>query len=261
MQFSIPDTFYFNLFILNFSLVFIFVIVYYCHEKVLEEIGNTRIRFGSLSSKNRKIVYKYFRYYRKLAPQLRRRFEEKLEYFYHAKEYRTAEGKEPHKKVKLLIAAYAAQISMGMPAYKFQKLKKIIIHQDKFTSPGGRQVSWHLNDEGALLLSWKDFFYELRNPKILAPIGLKIMAYAMKIEAANPLKEEVYKLKSRSIYKNSAHMESNTNSVIYSDATVKDRDNFFMFCLLNYFSNPQHLKNSYPEVFKRLEFILFKEIA
>lgn len=262
MEFSLSDSFYYQLFIVNLSLVIVFAIVYYFNESIFKRFKSRSIVFSSISSRERRFLKKHFRFYRKLSPQLKRVFEEKLEYFYHAKVYECHDGQLPHKNFKLLISAYAAQLSMGMKNFHFPGMKKIIVYPDRFLSQKqGKKVKWEMNEQGVLSISWKDFYYELRNENIIAPIGLKIMAYAIKLESNNHLKEEIYKLKTELLFKFSATKELRQNEVMYVDTYSKNKDNFFMFCLLNYFANPHDLKNSYPAIFKKMELILYKEIA
>lgn len=241
-----------NLVLLN-SAVLLLVLVILFNQSYVSEKGYFFLEYiRGITDRDRKKLYKEFLFYRKLTPHLRQKFEQKLRFFLYKKRYFTFEGKKVSRKRKLLISAYASMISFGMQNFNFKSVKEIVIYSHRFYSEVKQKiVSWEITSEGKLLLCWKDFYKEMKNQEVESPIGLKLMVFAMKLETGNSVKEEIYRLRPSVIYRNMP--------VFTEHGESRDRDSFFMHCLVRYFSNPQILKNQYPDIFKKLEVALYPD--
>ncbi|MCS6824492.1 MAG: zinc-dependent peptidase [Cytophagaceae bacterium] len=209
-----------------------------------------------LNKTQRKTLKKHFAFYKKLSPELKEAFEKRLIHFLYEKKYRTDSGEAVKTKKKLLIAAYAAQLTMGIEHYSFHKIKTITIYPAQFIGSNGEKCTWEVLSTGEIKISWNDFFKELNPKPGYIPVGIKVMAYAMKLEGLSPIKEQLILHRTSELFRQAAPSVY-TRDHVFKHPQHYNRDEFVVNCLINYFGNPVSLKNSYPEIFRRLEKCLY----
>jgi hypothetical protein len=249
-----------NIFLVLFivlGLISLYGIVWFVANKL--RIIHFRLVVKYLKKSHKKTLRKHFPFYKKLSLELREIFEERVIHFLYQKKYKTNTGDHVTTKKKLLIAAYAAQMTMGIENFYFNKIKLITVFPFRFTDSTGKLSSWEVLSNGEIKLSWKDFFKELHHDKKIIPVGIKIMAHAMKLEDLTPIKEQLSIYNTPEIYK---HVVPSvyTRDDLFTNYTINTRDEFIVACLVNYFGNPVALKNAYPEIFRRLEKSLYSGI-
>jgi Mlc titration factor MtfA (ptsG expression regulator) len=217
---------------------------------------------GILSGKHKKILKRDFSFYSKLSPNLLKLFEQKVEYYFYKKVFVDAQGNPAEDKKKLLVAAYAAQLTFGLKDFYFLHLKKVIVYEEKFYSvKSDKIVSWEISTDGIISLAWKIFYSELRSERISSPIGLMIMANALKLEQYTFFKEQIYFNNAALYFANSNLVTREDNRTMFEAKDMKNREDFLIACLIHYFSKPMELKNRYPDLFRKIDYTLFKEIA
>jgi hypothetical protein len=213
-----------------------------------------------LDDKQKRILRKYFPFYKKLSHTPQRIFEQKLLHFYYSKKYERVDGQEIFGRMKLFVSAYAAQVSLGFREYGFSHIDKVVIHPASFTLEDKEVVfCWKLEQNGTLHLSWKDFFEQL-NKEVVLPIGLQIMACAIKKFDNESLKDQVFE--SRYLLYHQLSL-SDPNALVRSLFKEEDfvcKEDFLEACLKNYLSYPVELKNNFPDLFKKLDKLLYSQI-
>lgn len=249
-----------SLILTNGLVILTFLWLNHNYDEMLERIGSITFTSKYLDVKQKKILKQYFPFYRKLSPGLQRIFEQKLLFFFFAKKYEAADGIELLDRMKLFISAYAAQVSLGFREYGFLHIEKVIIHPDKFSLQGSKnELCWELDGESALHVSWKDFFDQLKKEVVL-PIGLEIMAHAIKKSGNELLMDRIFQ--SRYLLFHQLSTAENNASVrdLFSEDDLLCREDFMEACLKNYLSSPLELKNNFPGLFRQLDILLYSQI-
>lgn len=249
-----------DLFLLNAFLILGFVWIYHHYFQWMNRLEAITVTAKFLGEKQKVILRRYFSYYNKLSPKLQRVFEQKLLYFYYTKEYETTSGLILHDRMKLFISAYAAQVSLGFRGYGFSHINKIKIYPYKFYSSTTKATScWELDEEGTLHLSWKDFFSQLRR-EVLLPIGLEIMAHAIKKDDNELIKNQVFSTRTLLFQQLSASASNTSVRQLFEDGDLLSKEDFLEACIKNYFSYPTELKNNFPDLFKEIDKLLFSQM-
>jgi Mlc titration factor MtfA (ptsG expression regulator) len=230
--------------------------IYSSYYMLSTSIRNFKFFEKRLRKSQKKVLRINFPYYNKLSPDLKRLFEERVEHFFFYKKYKSEEGTKVFNKKKLLISAYSAQLTLGMENFHFSAIREIVVYDDKFYNKNEELASWEFFDNGRVSLSWKDFYRELNNEKVLIPVGLRIMAHAIKLEKIDELKQQLYVYRSSELFKHTPP-SIYTRETLFKPNELKDNDDFVVACLLNYFGKPDALKNTYPELFKHLDKSLY----
>lgn len=238
-----------------------FLLINYYYHLLLAKFPLLPISYKFLTNQHKRILKKHFPFYNKLSPGPKRIFEQRVEWFFFYKNYSGAGVKLTDKK-KLLVAAYAAQLIFGLKDFYFKAINEVVIYPGPFISRLGSFVSWEITNDGKIHLSWKDFFRELKNKQLKKPLGLKMMAHAIKHEKPHRLKEELTFYKPGQFYQNSGESKSIRikEETIFNRQELLDKEEFMVACIINYFSNPNEFKNAYPELFKRLDATFYKGI-
>jgi len=212
-----------------------------------------------LNERHKRILKRFFPFYNKLSPCLQRLFEQKLLYFYKMKEYEGANGLQVDDRMKLFVSAYAAQISLGFRGYGFSHIYKVKVYSQKFQSMvSGEWIAWELDGEGTLHISWTDFFIQLKK-KVILPIGLQIMAHAIKKDE-NAIKNEIFSNRAL-LYSQPSDSESHIpGQNLFKTEDFQTKEDFMEACLKNYFGNPVELKNTCPNLFRKLDYLFYSQI-
>jgi hypothetical protein len=251
--------FFVNLLILNAFIVFSFILIHKNYFRLANKIEEMTATSRYLDEKQKRILRRLFPFYKKLSPELQRIFEKKLLYFYFTKKYERADGQIMYERMKLFVSAYAAQVSLGFREYGFSHIHKVIIYPTTFKLQGKEEdFCWQLDANGILHLSWKDFFEQLKKEVVL-PIGLQIMAHAIKGEN-EAIKDQIFE--SRFLLYHQMSL-SDPNALVWSLFEGKDfgsKEDFLEACLKNYLCYPMELKNSFPDLFRKLDKLLYSQL-
>lgn len=249
-----------DLFLLNACFFACFAWIYHNYFHLMDRLEAITVTAKFMDEKQKILLKRYFGYYNKLSPNLQRVFEQKLLYFYYTKEYQTVLELELHERMKLFISAYAAQVSLGFKNYGFSHIYKIRIYPGKFYSHTKQEVScWELDSEGVLHLSWKDFFGQMRREVVL-PLGLEIMAHAIKKDENELLKDQIYSSRNLLFQQLSGSDPSAAVRELFAEDDLLSREDFMEACIKNYFGCPAELKNNFPDLFKKIDKLLFSQL-
>lgn len=250
-----------NLIIVNGFIIISFFLIHRNYYKIVHKLESVTVTSRYLDEKQKRILRKYFPFYKKLSHNLQRIFEQKLLYFYYSKKYERADGQAIYGRMKLFISAYAAQVSLGFREYGFTHIHKVVIHPASFTLDGKEHVScWELESDGTLHLSWKDFFEQL-NKAVVLPMGLQIMAYAIKKGENESIKAQIFESRYLLYHQLALSAPNALVRSLFKEEDFVCKEDFLEACLKNYLSYPIELKNNFPCLFKKLDKLLYSQIT
>jgi Mlc titration factor MtfA (ptsG expression regulator) len=221
-------------------------------------IENAGIAYKVLEHKHRKVLIRQFPFYNKLSPVLKRHFEERVAYFFYSKEYVGVGDILLKDYMRLLISCYAAQVSFGLKNFSFSSIERIIIHPEKFYSESSKSfVPWSI-EKDSIHFSWKDFYLELKRD-INNPVGLVVMAAVIKKEFGIRFVEDIVGNVDTfmKLYSNN----DKKKNILFPESAFSSKEEFLNACIKYYFTSPMQLKNLYPEIFKRIDKLLYQQVV
>lgn len=256
-----------NMLVTNAILLTAFFFIY----RNYAQIRLTRRMAMLLTKGQRAILIRYFPFYRTLCPEWRQAFEARVIHFMYTKDYTALPPLQLTEKMGVLTAAYAAQLTFGMKDFQFRHFRRVCIYPDRFYSKAfGRHKSWELDDAGVFCFSWKHFYKELRSRKTISPVGLRIMAHAIKVEhkkleeacseTVNPVRyldvPDYARIKSR----RPDHREAGEHH-LFTERDLSTKENFLAACLICFFSRPVAFKNQYPLLYAHFNQQLYQQVV
>ncbi len=123
-----------------------------------------------------------FPYFKRLTANDQREFAIRVHDFIFEKEF-TGKGIQVTSEMKLLIAAYATQISFGLPRTILLHFKKVVVHPKPYVAHSGLLHKGEVNPiSGHIHLSWPDLLQGLADPSDGIDLGIHEMAHALWFE-------------------------------------------------------------------------------
>lgn len=213
----------------------------------------------------REILQKYFRYYQRLTPANKTKFERKVTTFVYRKRFIPRHIDAVTTEAKVLIAASAVQLTFGLTGVYLNHFNKILVYpNDYYSSITKRYHKGEVNPRfGIIVLSWQSFVNGYITPDDAFNVGLHEMAHALRLESI--IRDE------GSQYFNHELLEKfdsiaevvcmriqtpGVTSVIRPYA-CSNKHEFFSVAVENFFERPKQLKDELPEIY----FILTKLLA
>ncbi|MFL5731094.1 MAG: zinc-dependent peptidase [Cytophagaceae bacterium] len=253
------SSFLYHLLISNLILVCLFSVIYHYYWELkakLEESGTVK---NPIHEKYRKFLSLQFPFYNRLSPILLTHFEVAVMEFYHSKNFVSTDGKRVKTKIRFLVSAYAAQVSFGMRGYTFPSIKNITIHPNKF--PGRKKpglVSWELEDHG-IAISIEDLYS--KKEEEIGSLGLIIMAAILKRENQQLFRELVLKAQDADYLIDKSQALHQRTKNLFEKKELSDKDAFIEACIRYYFTRPLELRNQHPKMFRKIDLMLYRNIA
>jgi MtfA peptidase len=215
-----------------------------------------------IKDRHRKILIKYFSYYRKLSPHLQYAFEEKLAHFMYSKTFTGAGDIVITDKMRVLVSAYSAQLTMGMASYYFKILHKVVIHRSRFYSPFQKKmVAWELRNQDEIHLSWYHLYMGASKDQEGHLYALTVMSNILMQENRLYHQFDLFEDRDEATYlkvKDKADV-AHKRTQLYGKEELLNRERFLEASLVKFFTKPRELFNFYPVLFKKIDEALFKE--
>ncbi|MEP2023702.1 MAG: zinc-dependent peptidase [Reichenbachiella sp.] len=216
-----------------------------------------------LSAKRKQILNKHFPFYKQLTPDRRKRFEQKVQYFIHVKEFIPRQIPIVTEEMKVLISACAVQLTFGYPKVFLSHFKRILVYPDNYYSTINK--TYHKGEVNprfrTIVLSWKAFVEGYFNPIDGRNLGLHEMAHALRLENLitnaefNFLDEEVLQHWQYLADQEMASIKEG-NSRMFREYAGTDPDEFFSVAIENFFERPEKFKSLMPNLYAILVLLL-----
>jgi hypothetical protein len=91
-------------------------------------------------------------------------------------------------------------------------------------------------------------------------VGLEIMAYAIKKDDNELIKDQIYSTRSLLFQQIYSSVPAAAVRQLFAEEDLLSREDFMEACIKNYFSCPMELKNNFPDLFKKIDQLLFSQI-
>lgn len=211
----------------------------------------------------RDVLQKYFVYYNNLPEALKPQFERRVCTFMYSKRFipRNVDGVPLEGRV--LIAASAVQLTMGLPNVYLQHFDKILVYpNDYYSAIKRRYHRGEVNPRfGIIVLSWQSFVDGYIYPTDSINLGLHEMAHALLLE--NIIRQEDYKffdpelLGTFDAYAREICRENKQSPTpFFRVYACTNEHEFFAVAVENFFERPQQFKEVEPELYDVLSKLL-----
>ncbi len=228
-------------------------------HQVIQEIKiNKRIK-NPLPNPYKRILQDKFPYYLKLDNKQRLLFEKKVYRFILTKKFiSTKDITHPDDEMKVLIAASAAQLTLGLPEITLSSFTNIILYRYDYYNPVTKHKhAGEVNPRGTIILTWENFVKGYALPSDAYNLGLHEMAHALKLENYSPGNEYLFLDKyflsrwdkfAEPVFKK---INSGEHTFLRSYAGTNGEE-FFAVCVEYFFEKPDEFSKVLPDLYNAM---------
>lgn len=207
----------------------------------------------------RKILEKYFSYYRDLSPLNKTKFELKVTNFIYGKKFIPRNVDEITLEAKVLIAASAVQLTFGLPHVYLRHFSKILVYPNNYYSSITKRFhKGEVNPRfGIIVLSWQAFVDGYIDPTDSLNLGLHEMAHALRLENIirendNQIFDQNYLEQFDSWADKICEGVSENTPVFFRPYACVNKHEFFSVAIENFFERPAAFKTELPQLYNIL---------
>jgi MtfA peptidase len=196
-------------------------------------------------------------FYRRLRPDARARFEDTLKVIVYTKHWEGAMGFTIDDRVRVLVAAAAARLSMNLRPSDYPRLTEIVVHPSTYVHPDGNVVFGEAHRFGTIVLSWDAVVQGLRNPDDGHDTALHEFAHVLDVsdgayDGTPPLSFHAYgpwaRIMSRSFLNLRAKGSDRRRTVLRRYGATNEAE-FFAVASETFFEKPLQLRKKEPELY------------
>jgi Mlc titration factor MtfA (ptsG expression regulator) len=214
-----------------------------------------------------KLLEEHFFYYKKLSPELKTRFRERVSLFIIGNEFirpvrqDDSEAQQLRNTVpeelKAAVAAIATQISFGQKEVVINKFEHFILYPHPFPTPqyNNLHTSELYEEDGVVLLAADPLMLGLNNPQAVFSIGLYELANIFKKTTPSRLSRDVPSVQSPILTENDwsvlEKISGMTKATISGVVGLYDLDDFGIL-VHHFFTFSESFKTALPDLFQLL---------
>lgn len=214
------------------------------------------------------LLEKEFPYYGKLSEDSKRLFLEKLNYFYHGKNFIPKRGFKIDEKIKILICASAAQLTLGLPLLKLAHFGRIWVFRKSSYQRRLEQRTYSdiQNEEGRMFFSWEQVQSGFDDPTDGYNAALHKLAEALlfedgKLNEEHDFLDKKYLRELFQLFHSEKTFLRSGNHTFLDKTAGKNFEDFFAVSIESYFERPLLLKKHMPDLYSAMSGILNQDTA
>lgn len=256
---------------IGFVLCFLGYIVFFILGLVFHEFRELTdsyfLRMGWKFNGNLKRAYANwfvgrFNYYDRLPEHLKLKFLIRVRGFVRSKEFIGREELVVTEEMKVMIAASAIQLTIGLKKYTLDHFEKIIVYPEKFLSRiTGQFHIGEANTKGLIVISWEDFKKGYAHRDDTYNVGLHEMAHALELEKRLGTNSDDFFSTYFNTWQEYANeefskmQEEDHPSFLRSYAATNEQE-FFAVCIEHFFEAGDAFKQNLPQLYRHLCILL-----
>ncbi|MBL0742240.1 zinc-dependent peptidase [Chryseolinea lacunae] len=226
-------------------------------------VAPIRSQVVPVPKKVKDILQKYFTFYQQLPANKQAFFARKVCAFIYAKRFIPRSVDAVTIECKVLIAASAVQLTMGLPNIYLQHFTRILVYpNDYYSGITRRYHKGEVNPRfGIIVLSWQSFIDGYINPTDSLNLGLHEMAHALRLE--NIIRNDEYnffdatQLATFDAYaKDICRNMNNGTQPFFRAYACTDEHEFFAVAVENFFERPRQFQETWPDLYAVLSKLL-----
>ena len=261
---SAPAVFILTLFFFGLVIAFIVLILNNGLKHLFGDKNSDRFLFylipQRLSPSDKRLLHQTFLFYRKMLPGKQKLFDSRVKKFMLEKKFAGREGFVITHEKKLLIAASAIRVTLGLRTYNFPSFHTIIVYPEKFYSGFSKAVvRGETNAAGVIVFSWKDFLFGISDANDNLNLGYHEFGHALFVERFRETLgmafNNNYDAWNRLVYREQKLKEARIKETFRQYAT-SNKHEFFAVAVENFFERPERFRNDLPNLYKRMTQLL-----
>ena len=261
---------YYIALMLLIALVFLVTLLYWLYLYLVTDGRYHLYKKLPFPARYKDLLLRYFPLYAKLPRDLKPNFHACILTFLKEKEFKGVQVEIDETK-KLLVAANACLLSMGLNRCAYKHVKTIILYPETIVKKERIQQGYVVSEElqellgeawqsGAVVLSWRDLLAGDLNPNDGKNVGLHEFAHQLDMEdgiadGTPELPLKLYPIWSKVMKKEYDHIkrlyEKGKRSVLDRYA-ITNAAEFFAVATEVFFEKPKKLKKAEPELYELL---------
>ncbi len=196
-------------------------------------------------------------FYRDLPPELKYRYEQRLMVFLKSKKFTPKHMPAVTERMKILIAASAVQITLGLNRYRLKDFRDIHVFPDRYWHKyAGKSFKGHVSSRrGLICISWKHFEHGYDHPDDGINLGLHEMAHAVKLQLIR--KDVNFRFLDKFEHwakvgrKKLDTIRAGKNTLL-RDYAGTNLDELFAVSVEYFFEQPEDFRDQLPELFQSM---------
>ena len=208
------------------------------------------------------ILQKYSRYYQRLSPSDKSKFERKVCNFLYSKRFIPRNMDSVSIEARVLIAASAVQLTFGLPSIYLQHFDKILVYPNEYYSSITRKYhKGEVNPRfGIIVLSWNHVAEGHTRNNGALNLGLHEMAHALRLE--NIIRKEEYKFFDETLVRRMDDfaaricMDPSGHGNFFRPYACTNEHEFFSVAIENFFERSELFQKQLPELYAILTRLL-----
>lgn len=220
-------------------------------------------RIPPLMETEKRIILGYLPFYATLDDRLKKRFERRVVRFRHRKNILFHEDVKEVAKIKLMLSATGAMLTLGMADFLILSIHKIIVYPAQYYSPLTKKEHYGEYNPGlkTLVFSEEQLLAGFSIPNDNLNLAVHEFAHALSFNVANKLNIRsflfIYGMKRMGNMLSDADFiakwEANNYFRTYGRTNVHE---FFAVAVESYIETPATFKAEFPELFRTVRFML-----
>lgn len=207
-----------------------------------------------------------FPYYRKLNVQQKELFRERLQDLLSIKKFVPRQEMIMTDEVRILIAACASQLTLGLQNIRFSQFEYILVYPQEYQNPITKNYHrGETNLAGFMCLSWKDILLGISNEHDNFNLGLHEFSHALRLNSFKGGSEDPffdgYFSKVIATGVDEYYRVKNGKPSIFRKYAGSNLHEFFPVIVEHWFENPEQFKEHHPDLYKRLCILLNQEVS
>lgn len=213
-----------------------------------------------LSPSDERLLQKTFQFYNRLSPRKRKIYGSRIKKFILDKNFESRESFEITEEMKVLIAATAMRVTLGLKSYIFPTFHTILIYPEMFYSRFSKAVvKGETNMAGMIVFSWKDFEFGISDENDNLNLGYHEFGHALFVERFKQTMEYSFERNYENwdhiVFREKKLKEAALKGTFRKYATY-NRHEFFAVAVENFFERPERFKSDLPKLYSTMTKLL-----
>jgi Mlc titration factor MtfA (ptsG expression regulator) len=220
-------------------------------------------KIPSLTAMEKNLIRKELPFYTTLNHKRSKRFEKRVVRFRHRKKMVFHEDVKEVDKIKLLLSATGAMLTLGMADFLILSIHKIIVYPSKYYSPLTKQQHYGEYNPGlkTAIFSEEQLLAGFRIPNDNINLAVHEFAHALSFNVANKLNIRsflfLYGMKKMSgMLSDTTFVEKWKRNNYFRDYGRTNVHEFFAVAVESYVETPKEFEAHFPNLFHIVKFML-----
>lgn len=191
----------------------------------------------------------------------KKKFLNRLLYFYEHIDFRTVEDLSLTEEMKLVFSALCTQITFGFQDYRLEDLKRVFFAPSHFYAKKlGTDVEGLTFTNGHMFVSWQGIENGIDDPHNKTNLALHELAHILEIESRQSYTSWSLEEWTRVANKQRHYVRNNDTNNLFRDYGHQNLHECWAVCVEYFFERPLEFKNNFPELYFATKRVLKQDI-